>query len=129
MAVTLHQTLANVLVSCAVCAVALGSYDKWVRQPRTPRLAVVDVGSLFAQAQQAGSVAAIKASGAKSAEAAAAEFGPRLQTALEATARQCACTLVAMPAVFGSTPGVPDLTANVREQLVAATGDKPSSTR
>lgn len=124
----LQQAALAVVVSCSVSALSLGSYDKWIRQPRTPRLAVVDVGSLFAQAQQANSVAAIKSPGAKAMEASTVDFGTRLQSALRATAQECTCTLVAMPAVFGSTAGVPDLTANVREQLVAVGNSKPSPT-
>jgi hypothetical protein len=120
MAMTLKQSLLTALISLAVSAVALGTYDRFVRQPRTPRLAVVDVGTLFAQVQQSTSVTAIRSPGGKAADAVTTDFGPRLQVALEATARQCACTLVAMPAVFGVSAGVPDLTAVVRERLTMA---------
>lgn len=126
---TLQQSVQTVLLSAAVCAIAIGSYDKWIRQPRTPRLAVVDVGALFASAQQASSVAVIKAPGAKASDAPNTDFGPRLQTALEATARQCACTLVAMPAVFGVSAGVPDLTPTVRQRLAMAGADPDPSAR
>jgi hypothetical protein len=115
----LQTVLHSLLISAVVSAVAIGSYERWIRQPRTPRLAVVDVGQLFAQVQQAGSLATIRDSGARVNETKNSDFGPRLQSALEATARRCACTLVAMPAVFGVSAGVPDLTAAVRERLVS----------
>lgn len=124
MGLSLQQGALSVLISASITAMALGGYERWVRQPRTPRLAVVDVGNLFAQVKQASSVAVIRAPGAKPHDPGVAEFGPRLQGALEATARQCACTLVAMPAVFGMSAGVPDLTATVRDRLVQA-GDAP----
>lgn len=114
---SLQQAMTCLLISTAVSALAIGGYERWIRQPRTPRLAVVDVGSLFAQAQQASSVAAIRAPGGALGDTTVSDFGPRLQAALEATARQCACTLVAMPAVFGGSTGVPDLTGLVRERL------------
>ena len=113
----LHSLLVSVAVSAVVSVVAIGSYERWIRQPRTPRLAVVDVGSLFAQVQQAGSLATIRDPGAKGGLTASSDFGPRLQAALEATARHCGCTLVAMPAVFGASAGVPDLTGAVRGLL------------
>lgn len=116
---TLQDGLMAALISAAVSAVAIGGYERWIRQPRTPHLAVVDVGSLFAQVQQASSLSVIRTPAARAEDlTAAANFGPRLQAALEATARQCACTLVAMPAVFGASAGVPDLTALVRERLI-----------
>ena len=114
---SLPQGLLTVVISAMVSAVALGSYERWVRQPRTPRLAVVDVGSLFAQVQQSGSLTTIRSPGAGVNEAKISDFGPSLQATLEATARQCACTLVAMPAVFGVSTGVPDLTAAVRDRM------------
>lgn len=39
------------LVSACVSAVALGVYDQTVRQPRTPRIAVVDIARLYAAAE------------------------------------------------------------------------------
>ena len=117
---TLKQVVLSVLISTAVSGIALGIYERFVRQPRTPRLAVVDVGTLFAQVQQSTSVAAIRSPDGKTSQAATSDFGPRLQAALEATAHQCACTLVAMPAVFGASAGVPDLTPAVRERLTLA---------
>lgn len=125
MGLTLRQGALSVLISASVSGAALGGYERWVRQPRTPRLAVVDVGNLFAQVQQASSVATIRSPNARLHDAGVADFGPRLQGALEATARQCACTLVAMPAVFGVGAGVPDLTAAVRDRLVRV-GDAPT---
>lgn len=125
MGLSLQHGALSVLISAAITAVALGGYERWVRQPRTPRLAVVDVGTLFAQVQQASNVAVIRAPGARLQNTGVADFGPRLQVALEATARQCACTLVAMPAVFGVSAGVPDLTAAVRDRLVQASDVPP----
>jgi hypothetical protein len=120
MVMTLNQSLLTVLISASVSAVALGSYDRLVRQPRTPRLAVVDVGTLFAQIQHGSSVSTVRAPVGKTGESDSADFGPRLQAALEATARQCSCTLVAMPAVFGVGAGVPDLTVVVRDRMTLA---------
>lgn len=39
------------LVSASVSALALGVYDQTVRQPRTPRIAVVDIARLYAAAE------------------------------------------------------------------------------
>lgn len=39
------------LISASVSAVALGVYDQTVRQPRTPRIAVVDIARLYAAAE------------------------------------------------------------------------------
>ena len=39
------------LISASVSALAIGVYDQTVRQPRTPRIAVVDIARLYAAAE------------------------------------------------------------------------------
>ncbi|MCW5632775.1 MAG: hypothetical protein KIT17_05500 [Rubrivivax sp.] len=55
------------LVSASVSALALGVYDQTVRQPRTPRIAVVDIARLYAAAEsQARASLVARAAGAAS---------------------------------------------------------------
>jgi len=46
-----HSFVATVLIAAAVAALVVAVYDLTVRQPRTPRLAVVDIARLFASAE------------------------------------------------------------------------------
>lgn len=125
------------LVSASVSAVALGVYDQTVRQPRTPRIAVVDIARLYAAAEsQARSrlVAGVArpaspaaAAGAGTAGAAVAghpptmppelttmremgNFGPRLEAVLRDISTECRCVIAAMAAVVGEVASVPDYT-------------------
>lgn len=111
----------------AICVVAIGllAYDRFIRLPRTPHLAVVDVAALYSAAERRATHAvaqnssnedqalAVSAAEAKT----AANFGPQLQAVLKQLSSDCRCTLVAMAAVFGSDSTVPDYTAEAARRL------------
>ena len=127
-----RNLFSQAMVSAAVVLVAFGVYDVAIRQPRTPRLAVVDVAQLYGLAQQraerkvlAGMQAAAS-SPAAAGEAGTAigalargpeEFGPAISAALAALSRECGCTLVAMAAVFGADSTVPDYTTEAAQRM------------
>jgi hypothetical protein len=134
----LARLLANAMVAAVVAMVALGIYDVSVRQPRTLRLAVVDVARLYELAHEMATRNALKAVEAVEAQGAASsarasselasdalssfyrtpqEFGPALSRAMEDLSRQCGCTLVAMSTVFGANSNVPDYTDLVATNL------------
>ena len=50
---TLGQQILSALLAAAVCAIGIAVYDVTVRQPRTPRLALVDIAKLYSAADQA----------------------------------------------------------------------------
>jgi hypothetical protein len=118
-------------IAAMVTMLAIGAYDTLVRQPRTPRLAVVDVARLYEMAHQRAARQALSAadaarqpSAAASSSSAAAlagealarlyrtpeEFGPALSGVMKGLADDCRCTLVAMASVFGADATVPDYT-------------------
>jgi hypothetical protein len=121
------RPLALVLVASAcVTALAIGCYDRYVRQPATPRLAVVDVARLYAQVERANTQRALEhGTGPDATEFAAtartaAEFGPTLERTLHEVSDECRCAIVAMAAVYGSSSTVPDFTDEVGRRLGAA---------
>jgi hypothetical protein len=126
------------LVSASVSALALGVYDQTVRQPRTPRIAVVDIARLYAAAESQARARLVSgvalpaspgaASGAGGTGAAVAghppsmppelatmremsHFGPRLEGVLRDISTECRCVIAAMAAVVGEVASVPDYTA------------------
>jgi hypothetical protein len=130
------------MLSATVCALALGLYDQYVRQPRTPRLAVVDIAKLFAAAERSakevvlGPSAGVGAGGAGSAGArtasgqgatpaaellaaanAAENFGPSVERVLGEISTECQCAIVAMAAVVGGNSTVPDYTQEAARRL------------
>ena len=126
----LTHTFLNAMVALLLCCCGLAVYDRWVRQPNTPRLAVVDANHLLSLAQQRAArqaAQAIKAEGSNPSVATSAALSATLQTVesfgvqMEATLKQlsgeCHCTLVAMAAVFGETSTVPDYTGLVAQRL------------
>lgn len=130
-----------VLVAATVSAIALGVYDVNVRQPRTPRIAVVDIAKLFAAAemrakdgaisararQRQGSAAVAGGSTPSAAETvdagelaglqAAGTFGPNVEKVLTDLSDECHCAIVAMAAVIGGSAAVPDYTAEAARRL------------
>lgn len=128
-----RQLLVQAMVASAVAMVAIGTYDVAVRQPRTPRLAVVDVAKLYGLAQTQAARGVLQAPGASasgvalSSDAAAGalgtlmrsaeDFGPALSKVLLGLSSDCRCTLVAMAAVFGADATVPDYTAEAGRRL------------
>jgi hypothetical protein len=122
----MRSLFVQALVAIAVCALAIGAYDRFVRVPRTPRLAVVDVAVLYATAQRRLTHAVAQSSSANDAPTAATaatatraaeDFGPALQSVLKQIATECRCTLVAMAAVFGADDTLPDVTEEAARRL------------
>lgn len=135
---TLTSLISQAMVAVVVTMVAIGIYDVSVRQPRTLRLAVVDVARLYELAHEKATrnalsaMEAVEAQGAASSARASSElasdalssfyrtpqeFGPALSRAMEDLSRQCGCTLVAMSTVFGANSNVPDYTDLVATNL------------
>ena len=127
-----RQAMWTVIVSASVCALGIGLYDVTVRQPRTPRLAVVDISKLFQAAEQRakeGVLAAVsRTEGGMPAPAstraaelaglqAAESFGPTLQKVLTDLAAECRCAIVAMASVTGGGSTVPDYTQEAAVRL------------
>jgi hypothetical protein len=128
---TMVRLLSNAMVSAVVAMVAIGIYDVAVRQPRTPRLAVVDVARLYELAHERATrnalmaVDAIQAPGTSASAPNTAvlagealsqfyrtpeEFGPALSNTMKELSEECRCTLVAMSTVFGADTTIPDYT-------------------
>jgi hypothetical protein len=97
-----------------VTGLALGAYERLVREPRTPRFATVDLTRVV-QAGKAKYEAAVVKSNAteedkRAAIEAAAGFNERMRGALDALAADCGCTLIGLPMVIGEQPTIPDYT-------------------
>lgn len=127
----------SIVISAVVAAAAIGLYDWAVRQPRTPRLAVVDIARLFAGAERsakdrlvaaatreplaAGLAASAPAPSVQGAELAAlqatADFGPAVQRVLSELSAECRCTIVASAAVVGRSASIPDFTQDAADRL------------
>jgi hypothetical protein len=126
------QAMWTVTLSATVCALEIGLYDLTVRQPRTPRLAVVDISRLFQAAEQRAKegvlAAASRTEGGMPAPAtthaaelaglqATESFGPNLQKVLTDLSTECRCAIVAMAAVTGGGSTVPDYTQEAAARL------------
>jgi hypothetical protein len=120
------QLVAAAVASC-ICALGLGIYDQTVRQPRTPRLALIDIAKIYAAADLGFKARALEgqlgagAPGAPSARGAglrqAADFGPMLQEVLQGMSSECRCAIVAMATVVGADSTVPDFTVEVARRM------------
>ena len=119
--------VALVMLSATVSALALGLYDVYVRQPRTPRLAVVDIARLFAAAERAAkesvvtpavpATAATPVADLMAAAKTAENFGPSVERVLGEISAECQCAIVAMAAVMGGSTTVPDYTQEAARRL------------
>lgn len=122
--------LTTVFVSAAVCVAAIGVYDVMVRQPRTPRLALIDIAKLYAAADQglknralegaSGPAAAASSAGRGGASQglqSAADFGPMLEAVLTDLSAECRCAIVAMATVVGGDSTVPDFTQETAKRM------------
>jgi hypothetical protein len=122
--------LATVFVSAAVCVTAIGVYDVMVRQPRTPRLALIDIAKLYDAADQGlknrvlegASGSATAASGASRGVGPyrlhdAGDFGPMLEAVLTDLSAECRCAIVAMATVVGGDSTVPDFTQETAKRM------------
>ena len=126
----LRGLLAHAVVGLCISALSIAAYDKLIRQPSTPRLAVVDVAKLYAEVERLATQLTLE-SGARAGSAelagtsaefagaarAAADFGPALEQLLRTVSAECRCTIVAMAAVYGSDATVPDFTADIAQRL------------
>jgi hypothetical protein len=124
---TLRIQLVAAAVASCICALGLGIYDQTVRQPRTPRLALIDIAKIYAAADLGFKARALEgqlgtgAPGAQSARSAglrqAADFGPMLQEVLQGMSSECRCAIVAMATVVGADSTVPDFTVEVARRM------------
>jgi len=96
---------------------SLAVYDLTVRQPRTPRLAVVDIARLFASAEAGVKERALGRDAGAADPRAAQNFGPAVEKVLSDLAGECRCTIVAMAAVIGVTSAIPDYTTEAALRL------------
>lgn len=132
----LGQRIWSVLLVVQVCVICIAVYDMTVRQPRTPRLALVDIAKLYTAADQALKARAlsgalsgapggdlglqapspVSGSGAPSLRQ-GADFGPALESVLTGLAEECRCAIVAMATVFGSDSTLPDFTQEAGRRL------------
>jgi hypothetical protein len=122
------QLVAAAVAAC-ICALGLGIYDQTVRQPRTPRLAIIDIAKIYASADQSFKARALDGQfGGPAAGAApggpgpaglrnASEFGPMLHQVLLGLSTECRCAIVAMATVVGDDSTVPDFTAEVARRM------------
>ena len=122
------QLVAAAVAAC-ICALGLGIYDQTVRQPRTPRLAIIDIAKIYASADQSFKARALEGQlGGQAAGAApgnpgsaglrqASEFGPMLHQVLLGLSTECQCAIVAMATVVGEDSTVPDFTAEVARRM------------
>lgn len=124
------SVLTTVFISMAVCVTAIGVYDVMVRQPRTPRLALIDIAKLYSAADQGLKNRALEgASGPADAPLAAssgavprglqsaADFGPMLEAVLTDLSAECRCAIVAMATVVGGDSTVPDFTQETAKRM------------
>ena len=112
----------TMLVAVLVTGMGIGLYDRFVRQPRTPRIAVVDVARLFTAAERQAKAKLLApgstaAAGEFKALGELSQFGSAVETALQQAADDCECLLVAVAAVFGQRAAVPDYTAAIADRL------------
>jgi hypothetical protein len=112
-----HSFVATVLIAAAVAALVVAVYDLTVRQPRTPRLAVVDIARLFASAEAGVKERALGRDAGAADPRAAQNFGPAVEKVLSDLAGECRCTIVAMAAVIGVTSAIPDYTTEAALRL------------
>lgn len=125
------RALATAMIAACVCALGIAIYDVTVRQPRTPRLAVVDIARLYSAADQGLKDRALSrgTAAAESGASAAADgdgrmtlrraedFGPMLEGVLKSLSGECRCAIVAMAAVIGGDTSVPDFTAEAARRM------------
>ena len=109
--------LSTVAVAVGVCALGIGVYDLTVRQPRTPRLALIDIAQLYAAADQSLKSHALEGAAGSQGPQGAGNFGPRLEAVLKDLAGECRCAIVAMATVVGADSTVPDFTPETAKRM------------
>lgn len=136
--------LEGVATMLCVCALAIALYDVQVRQPRTPRLAVVDIARLYAAADANFKVRALTRDAGQPGDLpmastrdqrldeklpgtapdrlaararTAQEFGPELEAVLKVLSGECRCAIVAMATVIGGDSTVPDYTLEAAQRM------------
>jgi hypothetical protein len=119
------RTVAMALATSAiVSALTVGLYERYVRQPRAPRLVTVDVAALL-QAGKTQMEAAILRAGAseqdkRAAVQASAQYPQAIRAAMLAEAQACGCTLLNAASVFSSSSNIADATTSVQQRIPGA---------
>lgn len=119
----------DIVTAACVSTLVLAMYDVTVRQPRTPRIAVVDIAQLYAAADAGFKTSALARDGGRTADPSAAsalvadsargaqEFGPKLEAVLKTLSGECRCAIVAMATVIGGDATVPDYTGEAAQRM------------
>ena len=109
-----------VAVSALVAALAVAAYDSWFLPPKLPRLATVDLATLYRE-QEAAFSRVVSQEGVTAGErdqamARAEAFARSLPVALDELSEACACTVLSSNAIAGRH-GVVDLTDALRRRV------------
>ena len=109
-----------VAVSALVAALAVAAYDSWFLPPKLPRLATVDLATLYRE-QEAAFSRVVSQEGVTAGErdqamARAEAFARSLPGALDELSEACACTVLSSNAIAGHH-GVVDLTDALRRRV------------
>lgn len=128
----MKPVFASLLVSAAVVAISFCAYEKFVRQPRTPRLAVVDITRIYEEAEASARRVVLSDAAAPRGESTASadrnreievarrnaeNFGPALHKVLTDISTECGCAIVAMAAVVGTDSSIPDFTTEAATRM------------
>ena len=109
-----------VAVSAVVAVAAVATYHYWLLTPQLPRLATVDLATLYREQEAAFSRVVsqegVTAGEREQAMARAEAFARSLPDALEELSQACACTVLSSNAIAGHH-GVVDLTDALRRRV------------
>jgi len=107
----------NALLSAAFVVV----YALWFAPPKTPRLAVLDIGELYRLKESQISAVLMKRDATDEDRAQALKrasaFGLEVTTLLRSLPEECRCLILARGAIVGQAASLPDLTPDVRRRL------------
>jgi len=132
---TVNHAVLSAVIAAVVFTAGIAAYEQYVRQPRTPRLAVIDIAKIHNVAQQnlkSRALGSLPGSGPGAATPAndlalsaallreAASFGPTLEVVLDELADECRCAIVAMAAVYGDNGAMPDFTTEAARRMSVA---------
>jgi hypothetical protein len=111
-----RQWIAMVMAMVCVFAMGIGVYDRLVRAPRSVRLGVVDVGSVYAVLQK-GALTPQAGNAPEDIGKASNALAARMEDILKAFSHECDCLLLSSPAVYGSQDAIPDYTATIIRRI------------